>query len=1124
MKKKLESDGPDLISSSVFKILRVMKLMMVLICFIGLLSSFGKSYSQNTKLSVEFKNSSIESVLNYIESSTEYSFMYDNKKIDISREVNISAKDQTVDAILDQLFENEVNYKMIGKHIIITPKEEQLSISSEQQQKSISGKVTDSSGSSLPGVSVVIKGTNKGIITDANGIFILSDVPANAILQFSFVGMKTQEVKVTGKTSMNVKMEEESIGIDEVVAVGYGTQKKVNLTGSVSSVSSNSLSQRATTNPTNLLQGKVSGLRVTQPSGQPGHDDAIFEIRGLGSFGASSSPLVLVDGIVGNLSNLAPNDIETITVLKDAASASIYGSKAANGVILVTTKQAKKGSFIEYQLDCGVQNATRLPERITNSAEYMEMYNTARARSGMSALYTQAQIDAYKNATDREEYPNFDWLNYYFKPAKMTNQYLSISNTTDKSAYKFSMNYLNQDAILPNINFKKYNAQLNFTNQINKSIKIGTNINAVFKNTSELAFGDGASEAVRYVYILNPLYKPFLPDGSGRKTAWAYATEPCNINAPVVFDNGSQNIRNYALNAQIYTDINLYKGLVWTIKAAVNYADNTVKNHAYATQEHYLYHKEPGKTDYTLVNSVTSHIGGIGVSDTYYKTILPSIYSVLNYNTKIDMDHNITAMVGFEQQSYKYQYLSGSRKVFPNTNVAELDAGSSDGQTLGGSAYEWALRSYFGRLGYDFKGKYLIEANARYDGTSRVAESNRWGFFPSMSAGWRISEEKLIKDNFSWLNNLKLRASYGVLGNQEIGNYPYQDILSLTSYPFNGTMSQGALITRFTDKNLKWELTKVLDVGLDMDIKNGLFGMTFDWFKKKTSDILTTLPVPASLGLSGPITNNGELQNVGWEMELRHGKQIGEFRYDVNFIVSTFKNKLLSIVVPTKGINEVGLPFNSFYMYQMEGIFQSPEDIDNSAKHIFFTPKPGDIKIKDQNGDKIIDAKDRVSISPYPDFTYSFGLNVGWKRFNLSAFFQGVEGLRIRISGWGYDPFHEGSPPSVRFRNAWTPTNHSNTIPAIYSGSSTAMDNYPSTYHLPDASYLRLKNVNLSYALPKQIVDKLKLQDLSIYVSGDNLFTFTKFPGIDPEMAGSNNRAAQYPQVRILNAGVKLKF
>ncbi len=1091
------------------------------------------SYGQSKRLNLTFSDETIVRILERIEYQSEFYFMYDATVIDVNQRKSIDCENSTISKILNELFQGTgIAYRIDDRQIALTRANEvsephigQLA----QQQKVVSGKVTDSTGQPLPGVTVVVKGTTQGIVTNADGEYSLSNIPDDATLQFSFVGMRTQEIPVAGKAFISVEMKEDAIGIEEVVAIGYGVQKKANLTGSVAAISSQTIASRPATNPTNLLQGRIAGLQVTQPSGQPGRDDANFQIRGLGSFGASSSPLILVDGVTGSLSNIAPNDIESITVLKDAASASIYGSRAANGVILVTTKQAKEGAVVEYQFDIGIHSATRLPEVITNSAEYMEMYNSARERAGFSPLYTQEQIDAYRNATDRNEYPNFDWLDYYFNPATVMNHYLSLSNVKDKSAYKFSMNYLDQPGILPNIKFKKYNTQLNFTNQITKSIKVGTNVNAVFKDNQEPPYWNG-TDGVRYIYTQGPLYKPYLPDGSGRKTAWAYSSEPHNSNAPVAFDNGSRKTKGYGLNAQAYLDINLYKDLVWTVKAAVNYSDRTEKEHSYETQEHYYYHKLPGETDYTLVPTVSSVYQGIGIVDTYTKSILPSIYSVLNYQTQIADNHNLKAMLGYEQQSYKYQFLEGSRKVFPTTTLMELDAGSADGQSVSGSSYEWALRSYFGRLAYDFQGKYLFEANARYDGTSRVAEAHRWGFFPSFSAGWRISEETFIRDNLSWMDNLKLRTSYGVLGNQEIGYYPYQDLLSLTSYPLNGSSRQGVLTTRLTDKNLKWESTKVFDVGMDLDIHNGLLGITFDWFKKKTYDILATLPVPSSLGLSGPTTNNGELQNIGWEVELRHRKQLGDWSYDANFIVSAFKNELLSIVTETKGVNEVGLPYNSFYLYEMEGIFQSEEDIANSPDHTFYTPQPGDIKIKDQNGDKIIDSDDRISISPYPDFTYSFGFNVGWKNFNLSTFFQGVSGLRTRVYGWGYDPFVEGDAPNVRFRDAWTPTNPSNTEPAVYIGSGSysgeysGVYGYPSTYHLPDASYLRLKNVNLSYTLPDDLVKKMKLQDLTIYFSGDNLLTFTDFPGIDPELPASTNRASAYPQVRILNLGLKVKF
>lgn len=1114
------------------KIGRVMKLTTI-IYFVCLMQVSATVYSQSTRFTFHVENMKVVDVLKRIEDSSKFRFFYQNEQVDVNRSVSIKVNDATVEQILDEMFAGkEIGYKVMRDFLILlSPKDlqaGQLGADAVRafQQKSVSGKVTDSGGQPLPGVTVTVKGTTQGTITDADGNYSLSNVPDNATLVFSFVGMRSQEVVAGNKTNIDVVMEEDLIGIEEVVAIGYGVQKKVNLTGSVSSVSSNVLLERATTNATNLLQGRVTGLQITQPTGQPGRDDAIMQIRGLGSFGASSSPLVLINGIAGSLSNLAPNDIESISVLKDAASASIYGSRAANGVILIKTKEAK-GASLEYHLDIGVHNATRLPELITNSAEYMELYNSAVQRSGMSPIYTQAQIDAYKNATDREQYPNFDWVDYYFNPAMAYNHYLSLSNVTGKSSYKFSLNYLDQDGILPNIKYKKYNANLNFLNQITKAIRVGTNMNAVLKDNHEPP-GWGLTSPLA-VYQHGPTYKPFLPDGSGRKTSMAYPGEGHNITAPLTFSNGSRETKNYALSGQVFSDVNLSKGLVWTVKAAIDYSDNFTKDHIYATKEHYLYQKLPGESDYTLDERVTAPVG-VGVTDNYNKAIKQTLYSVLNYNTTLGENHQIEALAGYEQEYFKYQYLEGNRKVFPLISLKEINAGSSNGQSLSGSAYEYSLRSYFGRLGYNFKNKYLFEFNSRYDGTSRVSETHRWGFFPSASMGWRVSEEKFISEKYAWINNLKFRASYGVLGNQAIGNYPYQDILSLTGYPFSGNTSQGVLITRLTDKDLRWESTKIIDIGVDLDIKNGLFGLTFDWFKKNTFDILASKPVPRSIGLSGPTTNDGELQNTGIELELRHGKRIGEFAYNLNFMLSTYKNELLSIVTETKGINEVGLPYNSFYIYEMEGIFRSQEDIESSPEHVFYTPRPGDIKIKNQNGDEVIDADDRVSISPYPDFTYSFGMNAEWKRFKLAAFFQGVQGLRTRIYGWGYDPFVQGDPPSVRFRDAWSPTNPEGKEPAIYFGSGwyeggyPGVYAYPSTYHLPDASYLRLKNINLSYNVPKHITGRLRLQDLEIYVSGDNIFTITKFPGLDPELPTSTTRGSAYPQVRILNVGLKVKL
>ncbi len=1107
---------------------RKMKLT-ILILTLSILSCFSaETYSQTTKLTISENNSTLLNVLRAIEGQSEFKFFY-NEKVDVNMAASVDVTQKSVTDILDKVLSNtSVKYKVLGRQIALYDKDEMEPFVSEQQQKSVSGKVTDSSGGALPGVTVAIKGTTNGCITDANGNFSIANIPENATLQFSFVGMKSQEVVVGGKTTVNVTLAVESIGVDEVIVIGYGTQQKVNVTGAVSTISSKILTDIPKPNTSNMLQGHVNGLQVVQPTASPGRDDPKLQIRGMGSFGASSDPLILVDGIIGSLNNLNSIDVESISVLKDAASAAIYGSRAANGVILVTTKQGKKGEcVVEYRGNVGVHTATRLPDFIYDSYEYMTMYNQARARSNKTPYFTQAELDAYKNPTDKAQYPSFNWEEYYFKPATVIDHNLRFSGGNDKTTYSLSMGYLDQDGILPIFNYKRYNAILTLNSQMNKVVSVGTIINMTKKNIDEPRYTN--SDIVLDIYRTAPTYTPYLPDGSGRVSIFLSQSGGGNGSAVTDFDPGNYQRTNQSLiNAQAYINIIPFKGLVWQVKGAYNYSGEIYKMHTQYIPR-YEFIKRTGEADYSLYSE--SKTGG--VSDKYTVSTLPSLYSTLTYDKMIGEDHTIKALAGFEQQSFKTQYLGGSRISFPSPVLTEIDAGSSVGQTLSGTASEWAIRSYFGRVNYDYRSKYLLEANVRYDGSSRIATANRWGVFPAVSAGWRLSKESFIQNKFKWIDNMKLRASLGTLGNQEIGTYPYQDILSITKYPYETELQAGAVVNRLTDKSLRWESTRVFDLGLDLDIYKGLFGMTFDWFNKKTYGILTSQPVPASLGISGPVTNDGELQNTGWEIELRHANKIGDVSYDAYFLMSTFKNKLLKIRTPVTGVNEVGLPYNSYYMYEWIGIFQSQADIDNSPTQSFFPSKPGDLKIKDQNGDGKVNASDRKTIKgKYPDFLYSFGMNVSWKGLRLTAFFQGSQGNKIPLNGWGIDPFLQGTPPTTKFRNAWSTTNPSNTVPAVYEGwDYGGVAAYPSTYYLQDASYLRLKNVSISYTIPKKIADKIRSKGLTVSVSGENLLTFTRFEGADPETLSTTGstvsgwgRYAQYPQVRIINFGLDVKF
>ncbi|TWI85160.1 TonB-linked SusC/RagA family outer membrane protein [Lacibacter cauensis] len=1003
-------------------------------------------------------------------------------------------------------------------------------------QNAVTGKVTDQNNEPLAGVTVTAKGTAQSVITDSEGNFSIQ-LPANVTtLVFSYVGFTEQEILITGKNSITVQLKPSDNNLSDIVIVGYGSQKKGNLTGAVVSISGAELTKRPVPNASNLLQGRVTGLQVTQPSAEPGRDNANLLIRGRSSFSTGTGPLVLIDGVVGNFNNISPNDIENVTVLKDAASASIYGSRAANGVILITTRKGKKGApVINYSANFSRQSATELPDFITNSAEYMEMYNAAATRSGVAFKYDPAEIEKYRTSKDRILYPNFNAMDYYFRPAFVTNHNLSVSGGSDKNTYNLSASYLDQDALLPVYNFKRYNLMLNYTSQISKAVTIGTIMNMTYKDRKEPPF---TSENVALlVYAAGPLIGPYLPDGSGRIASKAYVNEGKNRNVQEAFEMGWQNTKEYNLNAQAFMDVKLLKNFVWSSKVAVNYVDEYYKMYQHPYQSYYTQVKNATTGDYEVFNLGPDLVG---VTDQYSKVISPTLYSTLTYS-KYFGDHSVKGLAGYEQFFTKSQGLRGRRFNGVSSAIQEISGYTSTGEALNNTyprlpglpgTNEAALQSLFGRINYDYQGKYLIEANIRYDGTSRVSPDYRWGVFPSVSAGWYVSKENFVRDNAKWINNLKLRVSYGVLGNQDIGNYPYQDVLSLNvSYPFgNATPTSGAVINSFRDQSIRWESTKITDIGFDLDIFNGLFGLTFDWFKKQTYDILSSIPVPASLGLSGPTTNNGRMHAKGIELDLRHEYHIGKVSYGVNGNISTAKNKVDQIITPSLGstIRQVGLPYDAHYLYVWDGIFQV-EDIGNPnvPVHALNTsPKAGDLKMKDMNGDMKVDANDRVVVGgAYPDFIYSFGGHVDYNAFSLSFFFQGVEGIKARVNNWGVDPFMQGTPPTTKWRNAWTPQNRSNTLPAIYTAGYTGVAAYgASTYYLMDASYLRLKNVMLSYTVPASVTKRIASKGLTVYISGENLLTFTKYEGSDPERASVSGNFAQYPQVMILNAGFNIKF
>ena len=983
----------------------------------------------------------------------------------------------------------------------------------------INGRVTNASNEPLASVTVTNKTSNNSVITNGSGEFSIIGKTGDR-LEISIVGHASQQITVQNTGPIAVVLQTVESSMEEVVVVGYGTQKKENISGAVATVSGRTITQRPAPNLQNLLQGRVAGLDVVQPTGEPGRDNASFRVRGIGSYGASSNPLVLVDGVIASINNLSPQDIESVTVLKDAASASIYGARAANGVVLITTKKGKAGrSVIEYNGSWGTSEATRYPELITNSVTYMEMYNAANARSGRAPQYTQAQIDLYKNNPNSEEYPNFNWLDYVLGKGPIQQHNLGFSGGTEKTVYNLSLNYLDQNSITKGYLYKRYNALLNFATQAHERVRVGANINFSFQDAKAPWLTN--DDLLLLAYASAPTYKPFLPDGSGRVVNRDFAGNTAvNRSVEETYNTGGQFTKNYNANAQGFVDVDIIKGLKWYSKAAITFFNQDYKNRQFGSPS-YAYQKNAAGEYPQVANGNPTFFG---LRQTSTRDLTKTFYSTLNYTTTFASNHNVSALAGYEQQDFLGTSLSGNRFDFPSNNIMELNGSTGLNQSTAGGSSEWALQSLFGRVNYNYAGRYFMEGNIRYDGTSRVGPRYRWGTFGGGSAAWLISEENFIKDNIAWVNHLKLRASYGTLGNQEIGNYPYQDILSLTSYPFS-SLNAGALLTRLVEKDLRWEKTSVTNFGLDFELFQGLFGATIDLYKKNTTDILfARADVPASVGLAAPTVNAGAMENKGIEVELRHQNHIGEFTYGANVLFHKFKNEVTKVLAPTIGVLEVGQPLNNHFVYEWIGIFQSQAEIDKSPKQPSSgTLRPGDLKIRDVNGNGTVGPEDRVRISSLPDYTYSFSVNAGWKGFNLTAFFQGVEGVKVRVADWGYEPFFQGSAPPTKFLNAWTPTNPSNTIPAVYLRGYAGVAGYNSTYFIQDASYLRLKNLYLSYAFPQAILENIRSKGLIVYLSGDNLITWTKYEGNDPERAGSG-RFAQFPQLRILTAGLNIKF
>ena len=997
------------------------------------------------------------------------------------------------------------------------------------QNVTVKGSVKSPSNEPIPGAAVLVKGTTNGTATDVSGNFSLSNVPSNATLVFSFIGMETQEINVAGKNQVDVIMKDDVISLNEVVAIGYGTVKKKDLTGALSSLGGEKVTSRQNNQVVTALQGAMSGVTITRGSSAPGVGGTI-RVRGITSI-QESDPLVIIDGVpAGSINDVNPADVENITVLKDAASASIYGARAAAGVVLITTKRgAKNGTSIDYNYSLSMDVPTKMPE-YADAVTYMKMFNERNwndtPAGGEYTVYDQDLINNYwtLNSQNADQYPNTDWVNLCMKDYGLRNSHqLGISTGNERSRTKVSVGYDDVEGLyVANNTWNRATVRLNNDLKIYKWLSASVDLNLKRAETITPAFSP--SSTMRYAA---PIYAGIYSDGR-----LAGGKDGANPYGKLLY--GGQNKETaYNAGGKFSVDITPFKSLVITGVFAPNY--NFTKTKEFNKQvKYYTAWNDLFSTDY-LDNTNTTDLKE-SRADSY--TITSQMFA--NY-TKSLSEHNLSAMLGFESHRYFYENMWASRGQYVFTYYPYLTSGPKTYMDNDGDAYENAYNSYFGRLMYNYKSRYYLQANFREDGSSRFHKDYRWGFFPSVSAGWALSQEDFMQ-NFDWLSMCKIRASWGQLGNERISNYAYQSSLDFdntTLYTGNTVSSvQGAAILQYAIQNITWETTETSDFGLDLSFLNGRLNLTGDYYLKRTKAMLLKLEIPDYMGYrTDPEQNAGVMSTKGWDVELGWNDKIGDIRYGVSFNLSDYKT-VMGEMEDTQVLNSDGLmiregsEYNEWYGYVSDGIFQTAEEIAVSPV-TSSAVKPGDIKYKDISGpagvpDNKIDATyDRVLLGgSLPRFNYGGNINLEYKGFDFLVAFQGVGKRNAMISSDMVLPIRADwyNVPEIIVGKYWSNYNTpEQNLAAQYPRVSKTgeSNNYAvSDFWMIDGSYFRLKNVTLGYSIPNFAVEKLGIQKLRLYVSLQDFFTHSKFPtGWDPEVGSTG-----YPITKSVIFGASIKF
>ena len=1104
---------------------RVMKLTASFLLLCSCFAFAGHANSQNAKVSLNKKHARLEEVLDEIERQTDYLFI-SNRHVDLKQKVSVDVNEESVNDVLKKVLKNtDLTYNIEGINIILRRRSEKHSLQVIQQVHKITGTVVDKAGLPVIGANVIVKGTTNGTVTDVEGRFSL-EIPENAVLLVSYIGYVEREMQVGDESALSIILQEDTQALEEVVVVGYGTQKKINLTGAVESISSDVIEDRPIKSVADALQGTALGVTVTSAAGQPGEFSKI-KIRGDASLN-SDGALVLIDGMPGDLNQVNPQDIENISVLKDAASSAIYGARAAEGVILVTTKSGKSTKTrVEYSGNISFNTPTRIPES-TTAAEHARLSNLAFTNAGLAPNFTEEAINAINNhstvsipkGNDWIYTADMDWIDLMMDRSFQQQHNLTVSRSQESLKYLFSAGWLDQDGMFSEYgpdNFDRFNLRSNVNLDIVKD-KLNLDSRITFSRMDQRYHPKFGEWTIPYITFIQAGPNMPIYDTNGNYARYRMQANPIQAlregGEGKEFTNVVDGI--FTLSYKPITDL--------TLKA--------VGGARFTSKEISEWRRAYGKYGPNgLVSMAAGQSGDNNLTLTKDNTRYFTGQLLAEYSKSLG-SHDFKLLGGWSAEMEYYSMLSGKRLNIVGNELPALDLGATDGWSNDGDETHWALLSGFMRLNYAYASKYLFEANFRADGSSRFSSRNKWGIFPSFSIGWRITEEDFMKEQ-NLFSNLKLRASWGQLGNQNgLGLYDHIAQYVVDGYyPFKNELAQWAKLSQLPSETRSWETVEMKNIALEMGFLDNRLTVTGEYFHKRNKDMLVNIEVPSVIGIDVPTGNYGELVVKGWEVSIGWRDQIKDFNYFVSFNLADRKDKLVDYGVEytgfTAGVDQKvqGYSIGSIFGFETDGYFQTSKEAQEAPAFNRAIQDAGDIRYIDQDGDgKISAPNDLVYLgTTQPRYEFSFHLGGSWKSIDFSALFQGVGKRNFYLDGEVFQPFRDSwsNYSYTYFSDYWTPENPNALLPRLYAGTK---HNYQYSSHwLQNAAYIRLKNLQVGYTLNPEWTRKVKIEKLRVYFNGENMFEFSKmFRYFDPEL----NKVAgyMYPIMRNYSLGVNVVF